>query len=197
GEYMITPDGHSSSPVYCDMTTQGGGWTVFQRRADGTTDFHRGWNQYKTGFGNLSDEFWLGNDLIHLLTKQPSTLHVEIEDWNGVKKIADFGRFQVEGETTGFRLTVSDFSKASTAGNSLAVHNRMKFTTHDRDNDMLRGHNCASLLSGGWWFTDCHFSNLNGEYVGDIVNEKGVVWYQFEQSFKSFRLTQMMTRPIV
>lgn len=34
---------------------------VFQRRQNGQTDFFRKWADYRVGFGNLEDEFWLGN----------------------------------------------------------------------------------------------------------------------------------------
>lgn len=34
---------------------------VFQRRQNGQTDFFRKWAEYRAGFGNLEDEFWLGN----------------------------------------------------------------------------------------------------------------------------------------
>lgn len=33
---------------------------IFQRRQNGLTDFSRKWSDYRVGFGNLEDEFWLG-----------------------------------------------------------------------------------------------------------------------------------------
>ena len=56
--------------VYCDQTTGGGGWTIFQLRIDGSIDFFRDWEHYKKGFGNLQNEFWLGNENIFALTLQ-------------------------------------------------------------------------------------------------------------------------------
>lgn len=81
GLYYINPDGKGVFRVYCDMKTDGGGWTVFQRRKAGKrgNNFERTWAQYKKGFGNLKKSFWLGNKYIHRLTaKRTVSLRVEV-----------------------------------------------------------------------------------------------------------------------
>lgn len=50
--------------VYCEMVIDGGGWTVFQRRQDGSEEFIRNWRDYKMGFGDLRNEFWLAANRI-------------------------------------------------------------------------------------------------------------------------------------
>ncbi|XP_075929601.1 fibroleukin-like [Petromyzon marinus] len=73
GIYTIQPAG-SREPfeAFCDMGTDGGGWTVFQRRQSGAVDFNRTWGEYKRGFGVPSGEHWLGNDRLHELTWGPA-----------------------------------------------------------------------------------------------------------------------------
>lgn len=53
---------------YCDQVTGGGGWTVVQRRGLPGPPYHNfteDWYGYKDGFGDLTREFWWGNDNIH------------------------------------------------------------------------------------------------------------------------------------
>ena len=51
GVYTIDPDGRGKFDVFCDMQTDGGGWTVFHKRNTGYTSFYRNWDEYKAGFG--------------------------------------------------------------------------------------------------------------------------------------------------
>lgn len=52
--YKIKPYGLKKTiQVHCDM--KGGGWTLIQKRSDGTTKFFREWAEYKTGFGGMNE----------------------------------------------------------------------------------------------------------------------------------------------
>ncbi|XP_067051657.1 fibrinogen-like protein A isoform X3 [Acropora muricata] len=191
GVYSIDPDGKGSFNVYCDMRTDGGGWTVFQRRQDGSVNFYRGWSDYKSGFGQLTAEFWLGNDKIHRLTaSRASSMRVELEDWNGVRVYAKYGQFNIGDEQAKYRLEASSYS--GTAGDSLAYHNNMAFSTKDRDNDRNVG-KCAVSYTGAWWYKSCHYSNLNGKY-GKNQGNRGLRWYNFRGTL-SLKLSEMKLRP--
>jgi len=118
GVYTINPDGGKPIQVLCDMTTDGGGWTVFQRRLDGSVDFYLGWESYKNGFGDLNCEFWLGNDNLHRLTAVDNvTLRVDLEDFDGDIRYAEYTIFKVADEADKYRLLIGGYS--GTAGDSM------------------------------------------------------------------------------
>ena len=119
--YTINPDGGKPIPALCDMTTAGGGWTVFQRRLDGSIDFFRDWKSYKEGFGSLSGEFWLGNDNLHRLTDANDVmLRVDLEDFEGNITYAQYNTFKVAHEADNYSLTLGEYN--GTAGDSFMFH---------------------------------------------------------------------------
>ena len=70
---------------------------MFQRRQDASVSFHRTWNDYRTGFGDLGKNFWLGNDKIHrITTANEMSLRIELEDWTGKKVFAHYDVFKVD-----------------------------------------------------------------------------------------------------
>ena len=117
--YIINPDGGIPIQVLCDMTTDGGGWAVFQRRLEGSVNFFRGWDSYKNGFGNLNGEFWLGNDNLHRLTAADEVvLRVDLEDFEGDIRYAEYTTFNVSDESEKYRLSVGGYS--GTSGDSMS-----------------------------------------------------------------------------
>ena len=111
GVFRIDPDGLGEFDVFCDQTTEGGGWTVFQKRLDGSVDFFLGWEDYKNGFGNLNGEFWLGLDKMNRLTSHiKNKLRVELEDFNGNTAYAEYDFFTVSNETYKYKLGLGMYS---------------------------------------------------------------------------------------
>ena len=149
------------------METDGGGWTVFQRREDGSVDFYLNWADYVHSFGNASGEYWLGLSKLHQLANGSvsTQLRVDLRDKNGIEAYAKYSAFYIGDSTTDYTLHVPGYSAHGTAGDSLAYHNLQKFSTKDNDNDQS-GSNCAVQYSGAWWYKNCHHSNLNGLYTG-------------------------------
>ncbi|XP_021162883.2 mucin-5AC [Fundulus heteroclitus] len=212
GVYLVTPDLRSSSfPVFCDMELEGGGWTVLQRRLDGSVSFNRTWVEYQAGFGVIDGgEFWLGNSKMHLLTRdRDMMLRVELEDFDGVTEHAQYEHFRVASERLRYRLTVGGYS--GTAGDALRFsrtydHNNRAFTTPDRDHDRYPSGNCGAYYSSGWWFDACMAANLNGRYY--VGKYKGVrdgifwgTWHNISTEYyptnerQSFKSVRMMIRP--
>ena len=195
GVYTINPDGQRPFSVYCDMETDGGGWTLLQRRQDGSVNFYRGWDEYKKGFGVLEGEFWLGNDHIHRLTaSQEMELRFDLEDFEGSKKYAIYQNINVLDEAEKYRISFGNYS--GTAGNSLAFHQGSAFSTSDRDNDKS-AISCAVMHKGGWWYSSCHAVNINGRYEKGTTSSyaTGVVWYAFRGYHYSLKSTEMKIRP--
>ncbi|CAM4698792.1 unnamed protein product [Leuciscus chuanchicus] len=193
GKAEIYLEGKDGEPVlvYCDMETDGGGWTVFQRRMDGSTDFFRSWRDYSKGFGLLSGEFWLGNDILYTLTSlAPMSLRIDLRSGNDTA-FAHYANFNVNSEANLYAIELSGYS--GTAGDSMKYHNGRPFSTKDKDPNTLSIH-CAKAYMGGWWYKNCYKANLNGLYAS-YTDNKGVVWIDWKGKDASLPFTEMKLRP--
>ncbi|XP_071133126.1 fibrinogen-like protein 1 [Mytilus edulis] len=188
--------------VYCEMTDNGQ-WTVIQKRLNGTTHFNRNWQEYKQGFGDVQVEYWLGNDNLHqMLSTKNYKLRIDLEDWNGVTKYAEYDSFIVGNETTNYILTISGYN--GDAGDSIInppsgqiYHNMngMEFSTFDKDNEEAH-YNAAEIKQSGWWFKWSTDANLNGlYYTGGQTASDGIYWNSWQLSFYSLKSVSMKIKP--
>ena len=159
GEYKIWIDGTIPKIVYCNMKIDGGGWIVIQRRIDNSTDFYRGWNEYKYGFGNVTHNFWLGLDSIHSLTRMGAELRADVADIFGRRGFANYPNFMIGDESSNYTLHISGYS--GNASDGLSYYNGAMFGTKDRGDDISDG-SCAIWIKTVWSFQNCSRSYLNG-----------------------------------
>lgn len=181
---------------YCEMNYHGGGWTVVVKRFNGAVNFARTWNGYREGFGNLRSEFWLGNEYLHLLTKdtENEVLFVMKKFNDGTEYMALYDGFSVDDESTRYRLTTGTYTEdgiAFPAGDSFSNHNDEDFNTFDSDNARL----CAQKFSA-WWLKACHSTALNGIYStdGSCQHGKCIHWFSLIPHENSLEEATMMVR---
>jgi flagellin-like protein len=177
GIYWIDVDGSDGDKepfaVYCDMTTDNGGWTlvwgnVKERVNKPTTGIS--WNDAINTYPIISGEF--GNDI------EKFDLYLGLFFWNELGSelrydwANDFGseidqRFYVD-----FNLNVDDLYKlemsnyeqkiGSVTAGLWSTHNNRPFTTFDSDHDTNDG-NCGTYYSKTpWWYVSCWSGNING-----------------------------------
>ncbi|NXH09246.1 ANGL4 protein, partial [Bucco capensis] len=199
GIFQVQPAESLPFKVYCDMTA--GGWTVIQRRRDGSVDFDQLWDTYKDGFGDLHGDFWLGLEKIHRLVQEGRyNLLIELEDWEGNSQAIQF-MFSLGGESTAYMLSLLG-PLSGELENAIGDFRQLPFSTRDHDNDLKADTNCAKHLSGGWWFSTCGHANLNGKYFRSIPRQRherkqGIFWKTWKGRYYPLKSTTMKIQPAV
>ena len=173
GIYNINPDEQDVITVYCDQMSDGGGWTVFQRRtAPFKLDFRRGWQDYENGFqdglGLQKGELWLGLRNLHRVSLTVPTgamlrMRIELQASGGHTGYATFDNFAITGPADNYRWSMTTYS--GNIGNSIFGYSQkqwyqsgMQFTTYDRDHDTCP---CLCGRGTGFWFNWCGHAHLN------------------------------------
>uniref|UniRef100_A0A8C7GC26 Tenascin Ca n=1 Tax=Oncorhynchus kisutch TaxID=8019 RepID=A0A8C7GC26_ONCKI len=187
GTYNIYLGGDESQPiqVYCDMTTDGGGWMVFLRRQNGNLEFFRNWKNYTGGFGDMNDEFWFGLANLHKMTASGQyELRVDLRD-NGMSAYAQYDKFTIAEPRSRYKIYLGRY--IGTAGKD----------NYNNSDSMTYHHvtNCALSYKGAFWYKNCHRVNLMGKY-GDNSHSKGINWFHWKGHEHSIQFVEMKIRPV-
>ncbi|EEC11754.1 ixoderin B, putative, partial [Ixodes scapularis] len=180
-EYLINP--HRGCKVKCDMETNGGGWTVIQRRGGSETFeenlFERTEKEYQDGFGAGATSYWIGKSVLRLRDKEEISPLL-------------FSYFHCAHHVFGFQQPMVNSSehqincgngspKHRTSYDALKTYNGYEFFMGDSQ-FMEPYSGCYPPLSGGWWYNECLRSNLNGRKLQstDSKNKRGlgITWFK-------------------
>ena len=163
------------------------------QNVDGSTYFSRSWETFRAGFGSTTCNYWLGNELLHQLTKDGQyKVRLDLQaKGSGRWYWAEYSTLIVDSEATKYRLTVNGYT--GNAGNAMYYHNGKKFTTFDSDNDLYTGGNCAVDLGGGFWYNTCARAHLTTAYGhGGLFNGPG--WEHLPESGRKLQTIRVWLR---
>ncbi|XP_058123433.1 ficolin-1-A-like [Anopheles ziemanni] len=195
GTYLVQDSFDVPTKLICVLEFGPGAYTVVQNRQDGSTDFYRGYNDYKAGFGEFDGgDYWLGLDRIHNITASGDyELFVLLEDFEKNISYARYDSFAI-GSGSDFYPILKLEGFSGPAGDSFGVVGGVLFSTYDLDLDNSES-NCAVTNRGGWWYTECGDSNLNGLYLKGLTGgTTGMSWSTFRGANYSLKKSRMMVK---
>ena len=104
----------ATANVYCNVTTDNGGWIVIQRnRINNQLSFYKNWREYEEEFGDLNKDFWAGLELMHTLTQRGQwEMRVDYQKTDRTWSYLYYDQFSVGSASEEYPLTVGGFTGA-------------------------------------------------------------------------------------
>lgn len=191
GVFDLYKDGKKFE-VYCDTYTDGGGWTILQRRIGGALLFNRTMEEYAEGFGDPSGELWLGLDNLHQLTEDDDfELKIELTDTYGRHRFQKYDGFHVTGKAGRYTLIIKG-SNVGDLGDYISSRHGQAFQIGGSYNTLVSRYSRRhGTCTGGWW--GCYYqANLNNRFGGK--SDGYAIW----NGFQSYNLakTEMKFRKV-
>ena len=188
GVYSIIVTGQPRKLVWCDMDTDGGGWTVFLKRQDGSVEFQQDRATYKEGFGDVTGEYWLGLDTLHAITAaKVYEIRADVTDWENDAAYSLHSSFLVDDDSEEYKVHIGSFLEGN-GGNALNNNNNKRFSTYDRDLDSSSS-NCAETKGGGFWYNSCSYCYPTSKYyVGGTSSADGLRWHTWSKHSNTYSM---------
>ena len=146
------------------MSNYAGYTVLFRKLARVNKIFYRNWDEYKNGFGNLTDNYWMGLEKMYQITNRKGyNLFIELGTNSSFSNITH-RNFFIYSENYYYKLNLGTKISGTLYDNSV-YHHGLNFTTFDQDHDARNNSNCAIVTKGGWWFSNCYSMCLTCEHT--------------------------------
>ena len=134
--------------VYCEMSR--GGWTLIMSKLGPGTYFNRDWDNYVTGFGKFSQNYWMGFSSIREIVKYPMELRIELKNTSKSDNFTfiEYDSFFVESEISQFKLKLGNKIDGDFF-DYFSYNNNQNFLANRIPNRVT---NCVFKRKAGWWF---------------------------------------------